>query len=183
VNLYSKCTRALTFENISLQDTWATQTQMERPRRNNPHLMFVGEFAPTHMERPTDTWQASLNVRGSPHVHGHVRTNRRRNRRGCGQTWGEHRPMPTCSGCRVARFCSADHQKMASKKAAFGRSLTLGGTRIFADHSKSGARLSRTVWRLTRALRTWWRFCSDAPRHRGSARASSLRTGVQGVAR
>jgi len=183
VNLYSKCTRALTFENISLQDTWATQTQMERPRRNNPHLMFVGEFAPTHMERPTDTWQASLNVRGSPHVRGHVRTNRRRNRRGCGQTWGEHRPMPTCSGCRVARFCSADHQKMASKKAAFGRSLTLGGTRIFADHSKSGARLSRTVWRLTRALRTWWRFCSDAPRHRGSARGSSLRKGVQGVAR
>ena len=25
--------------------------------------------------------------------------------------------MLTCSGCRVARFCSADHQKMASKKA------------------------------------------------------------------
>jgi len=25
----------------------------------------------------------------------------------------------------------------------------------------SGARLSKTVWRLTRALRTWWRFCSD----------------------
>ena len=23
--------------------------------------------------------------------------------------------MLTCSGCRVARFCSADHQKMASK--------------------------------------------------------------------
>jgi hypothetical protein len=126
VNLYSKCTRSLTFENISLQDTGATQTQMERPRRNNPHLMFVGEFAPTYMERPADTWQASLNVCGSPHVRGQVRTNRRRNRRGCGQTWGEHRPMLTCSGCRVARFCSADHQKMASKKAAFGRSLTTG---------------------------------------------------------
>jgi hypothetical protein len=25
--------------------------------------------------------------------------------------------MLTCSGCHVARFCSAHHQKMASKKA------------------------------------------------------------------
>ena len=30
-----------------------------------------------------------------------------------------NKPMLTCSGCRVARFCSADHQKMASKKAAW----------------------------------------------------------------
>ena len=30
------------------------------------------------------------------------------------------------SGCRVARFCSADHQKMASKKAASGGSLRTG---------------------------------------------------------
>jgi hypothetical protein len=45
---------------------------------------------------------------------------------GCGQTRGEHTPMLTCSGCRVARFCSADHQKMASKKAALGGSLTTG---------------------------------------------------------
>ena len=34
--------------------------------------------------------------------------------------------MLTCSGCRVARFCSADHQKMASKKAALGGSLWAG---------------------------------------------------------
>jgi len=34
--------------------------------------------------------------------------------------------MLTCSGCRVARFCSSDHQKMASKKAALGGSLTTG---------------------------------------------------------
>ena len=34
--------------------------------------------------------------------------------------------MLTCSGCRVARFCSADHQKMALKKAALGASLTTG---------------------------------------------------------
>jgi hypothetical protein len=45
---------------------------------------------------------------------------------GCGQTRGEDTPMLTCSGCRVARFCSADHQKMASKKAASGGSLTTG---------------------------------------------------------
>jgi hypothetical protein len=35
---------------------------------------------------------------------------------GCGQTRGEDTPMLTCSGCHVARFCSADHQKMASKR-------------------------------------------------------------------
>ncbi len=43
---------------------------------------------------------------------------------GCGQTRGKDTPMLTCSGCRVARFCSADHQKMASKKAASGGDLT-----------------------------------------------------------
>ena len=35
-------------------------------------------------------------------------------------------PMLTCSGCRVARFCSAAHQKMASKSVASGGSLTTG---------------------------------------------------------
>ena len=34
--------------------------------------------------------------------------------------------MLTCSGCRVARFCSADHQKMASKKAALVGNLLTG---------------------------------------------------------
>jgi hypothetical protein len=34
--------------------------------------------------------------------------------------------MLTCSGCLVVRFCSADHQKMASKKAALGGSLRMG---------------------------------------------------------
>jgi hypothetical protein len=34
--------------------------------------------------------------------------------------------MLTCSGCRVARFCSADHQKMASRKAALGGNLMTG---------------------------------------------------------
>jgi hypothetical protein len=50
---------------------------------------------------------------------------------GCGQTRGEDTPMLTCSGCRVARFCSADHQKMASKKAAVGGSLTTGRHKDF----------------------------------------------------
>jgi hypothetical protein len=34
--------------------------------------------------------------------------------------------MLNCSGCRVARFCSADHQKIASKKDALGWSLWTG---------------------------------------------------------
>ena len=45
---------------------------------------------------------------------------------GCYQTRGEDAQMLTCGGCRVARFCSADHQKMASKSVASGGSL-LGG--------------------------------------------------------
>jgi hypothetical protein len=44
----------------------------------------------------------------------------------CGQTRGEHTQMLACSSCRVARFCSADHQKMASKKDALGGSLLTG---------------------------------------------------------
>ena len=45
---------------------------------------------------------------------------------GSGQTRGEDTPMLTCSGCRVARFCSADHQKMASKKFSMGGNLITG---------------------------------------------------------
>ena len=45
---------------------------------------------------------------------------------GCGQTQGEDTPMLTCSCCRVARFCSADHQKMASKKASLVGCLCTG---------------------------------------------------------
>jgi hypothetical protein len=44
----------------------------------------------------------------------------------CWQTRGEDTPMLNGSGCRVARFCSPDHQKMASKKAVLGGSLTMG---------------------------------------------------------
>ena len=42
---------------------------------------------------------------------------------GCAQTRDENVQMLTCGGCRVARFCSADHQKMASKSVASGGSL------------------------------------------------------------
>ena len=45
---------------------------------------------------------------------------------GCYQTRGEDAQMLTCGGCRVARFCSADHQKMASKSVASGGSVLKG---------------------------------------------------------
>ena len=45
---------------------------------------------------------------------------------GCDQRRGEDAQMLTCGGCRVARFCSADHQKMASKSVASGGSLLEG---------------------------------------------------------
>lgn len=38
---------------------------------------------------------------------------------GCGQTRGLDAPMLTCGGCRVARFCSADHQKDGSRGGNF----------------------------------------------------------------
>ena len=45
---------------------------------------------------------------------------------GCGHRRGGDTPMLTCSGCRVARFCSTDHQKLASKKAAHGGHVMMG---------------------------------------------------------
>jgi len=45
---------------------------------------------------------------------------------GCRQRRGEDAPMLTCSGCRVARFCSTDHQKMASKSVAAGGNVWTG---------------------------------------------------------
>ena len=45
---------------------------------------------------------------------------------GCYQTRGEDAQMLTCGGCRTARFCNADHQKMASKSVASGGSLLTG---------------------------------------------------------
>ena len=45
---------------------------------------------------------------------------------GCYQTRGDDAQMLMCGGCRVARFCSTDHQKMASKSVASGGSLLEG---------------------------------------------------------
>jgi hypothetical protein len=45
---------------------------------------------------------------------------------GCGQTRGDDAQMLTCGCCRVARFCSVEHQKMASQRVAEGGSLLLG---------------------------------------------------------
>jgi tetratricopeptide (TPR) repeat protein len=45
---------------------------------------------------------------------------------GCDQIRDENTQMLTCGGCRVARFCSPEHQKMASKRVAAGGSLVEG---------------------------------------------------------
>ena len=45
---------------------------------------------------------------------------------GCYQTRGDHTPMLTCSGCRVARFCNADHQKMDARKDKRGGIFVTG---------------------------------------------------------
>ena len=45
---------------------------------------------------------------------------------GCDQRRGEDAQMLTCGCCRVARFCSVDHQKMASKSVASGGCLLKG---------------------------------------------------------
>jgi tetratricopeptide (TPR) repeat protein len=45
---------------------------------------------------------------------------------GCYQARGENVHMLTCGGCRVARFCSAEHQKMASRDASRGGCVFLG---------------------------------------------------------
>jgi hypothetical protein len=63
---------------------------------------------------------------------------------GCGQTRDEDTPMLTCSGCRVA-----DLQRISPKdyfeKSRIGRESDHMGTRISAECSASGARLSKTV--------------------------------------
>jgi tetratricopeptide (TPR) repeat protein len=46
---------------------------------------------------------------------------------GCQQKRGEDAQMLTCGGCRVARFCNADHQKMASRTKPSGGALLRWG--------------------------------------------------------
>ena len=84
-------------------------------------------FAKLHLARLT--FDAGQEDAALAHLKEHLSGRVQRGRdtcAGCGQTRCEDTPMLTCSGCRVARFCSADHQKMASKKAALGGSLTTG---------------------------------------------------------
>jgi tetratricopeptide (TPR) repeat protein len=45
---------------------------------------------------------------------------------GCGQTRSEDTHMLKCSGCKAARFCSVDHQKMACKKISAGGNVRMG---------------------------------------------------------
>ncbi len=45
---------------------------------------------------------------------------------GCCQRRGMDVQMLTCAGCRVAKFCSKDHQKMASKRVSEGGSALEG---------------------------------------------------------
>jgi len=45
---------------------------------------------------------------------------------GCGQKRGTDAPMLTCAGCRVARFCNAEHQRMAWRYVCSGGNLLYG---------------------------------------------------------
>ena len=58
---------------------------------------------------------------------------------GCGQNRGDNAPMLTCGGCGVAKFCSADCQKFASKSA-------IAGGNIFTGRHKDSCALLRK-WR------------------------------------
>ena len=106
---------------------------------------------------------------------------------GCGQTKGEDTPMLTCSGCRVARFCSADHQKMASEKTALGGNLLTGRHNDICGVLSKWREVVKDGCCLTRALRTWWRFCSDEcampQRHRRGARRTLCASGPCGCSR
>jgi hypothetical protein len=88
------------------------------------------------------TFDAGQEDAALPHLKEHLSWRVQRGRDtcgGCDQTRGEDAPMLTCSGCRVASFCSADHQKMASKKA------TLGGCLLTGRHKEICGVLSK--WR------------------------------------
>ena len=85
-------------------------------------------FAKLHLAHLT-YFEAGQEDAALAHLKEHLswRVQRRRDTcDGCGQTRGEATPMLTCSGCRVVRFCSADHQQVALKKAALGGCLLTG---------------------------------------------------------
>jgi len=76
----------------------------------------------------------------------------------------EDTPMLTCSGCRVARFCSAGHRKIAPAKVALGGSPT------------TGVSISELTWRKFQKLLTQRRACCPGlPRAGACTLESSLR--------
>jgi len=83
-----------------------------------PHSHSSASACSDDRVREAAKWLQAAFDGGRPFANGDVTLAR--------QTRGDDTPMLTCSGCRIARFCSADHQKMASKKAALGGSLTTG---------------------------------------------------------
>jgi len=77
------------------------------------HLAFDAGFKDTALDRLKD--YLSTRVEAGRYVCD-----------GCRQIRGEGTPMLTCSGCHVARFCSADHQKLASRSVASGGNFVTG---------------------------------------------------------
>ena len=111
--------------------SWVSACLNDRVREAEKWLQAAFDggrpFAKLHLSRLT--FEAGQEDAALAHLKEHLSWRVQRGRdtcAGCGQTRGEDTPMLTCSGCRVARFCSADHQKMASKKAALGGNLWTG---------------------------------------------------------
>jgi hypothetical protein len=90
--------------------------------------------------------------------------------------------MLTCSGCRVARFCSADHQKTASKKTALGGSLTTGRHKNICGGRGKWREVAKDGVAPDSSLRTWWRSCSRLSRVLFNNKSCRLR-GVANAAR
>ena len=61
---------------------------------------------------------------------------------GCGQTRGEDTPMLTCSGCRVARVCSENHQH-GFEKSRIGRESDDGAAQGYLRSAQQVARCVR----------------------------------------
>jgi tetratricopeptide (TPR) repeat protein len=81
-------------------------------------------------------FDAGLEDTALAHLQGYLSScvqNGRNRCAGCEQIRAKDTQMLTCGGCRVARFCSADHQKMASKSVAVGGSLLKGRHRDVCD--------------------------------------------------
>jgi len=65
-----------------------------------------------------------------------------------------------CKKCTTA-FAAHITKRWLRKKPQWAGVWRQGGTRTPAECSRSGAMWSKTACRLTRSLRSWWRFGSD----------------------